>query len=67
MKAEAQRRADRAGGIAGEIEKYLAGESDHAHPGIERDERTGVTKNAIGRAGQHRIGEHDFFEQARAS
>src|SRR5205809_1271185 len=30
METEAQRRADRAGGIAGEIEKYLTSESDDA-------------------------------------
>ena len=64
MKAEAEGRADRAGGIAGEIEKDLSGESDDAYPGIERDERTGVTKNAIGRTGKHGVGEDNFFEQA---
>ena len=66
MKAETQSGADGAGGIAGEIEKDLTGEGDDAHPRIERDERTGVTKDAIGRAGEHRVGEHDFFEQAQS-
>src|SRR5712691_9361439 len=65
MKAEAKRRADRADGIAGEIKKYLASEGHDAEPGIERDERTGVTKNAISRTGQHRVGEHNFFKQAQ--
>src|SRR5205823_13493252 len=63
METEAQGRADRAGGIAGEIEKYLTRESDDTYPRIERDERTSVTKNTIGRTRQHRIGEHNFFEQ----
>ena len=45
MKAEAQCRADRADGIAGEIEKDLAGKCDHARPGIERDERTAITED----------------------
>src|SRR5881398_3369901 len=44
MKAKAEGRADGAGGIAGEIKKYLTGECHHAEPGIERNERTGVTK-----------------------
>src|SRR5712672_3474722 len=56
MKTKAQSGADGAGGITGEIEKDLAGECDHAHPGIERHEWTAVTKDAIGRTGQHRIG-----------
>ena len=57
------RRADSAGRIAGKIEKYLAGERHDTQPGIERNERSRVTKDAIGRTGEHRIGEHDFFEQ----
>src|SRR6266404_4590352 len=65
MKTEAKSRADGADGIAGEIEKYLAGEGHDAEPRIERNERTGVTKNAIGRTGQHRVGEHNFFKQAQ--
>src|SRR5947199_6404747 len=55
MKAEAESRADGAGGIAGEVEKNLSRESHHAEPRVERNERTGITKNAIGRAGQHRV------------
>ena len=62
MKAKAERGADGAGRIAGEIEKYLARERHDAQPGIERCERTCVTKDAIGRTGEHRVGEHDFFE-----
>ena len=64
MKTEAERGADRAGGITGEIKEYLAGECHDTQPGIQRDERPGITKNAIGRTGKHRVGEHDFFEQA---
>src|SRR6266850_3148579 len=41
MKTETESRADGAGGITCEIEKDLASEGDDAHPGIERDERTG--------------------------
>ena len=65
-KSKTKSRADRAGGITGEIKKYLAGECHDAQPGIERDERASVTKDAIGRTGKHRIGEHDFFEQAES-
>src|SRR2546426_8528749 len=66
METKAERSADGAGGIASEIEKYLAGECYDAHPGIESDERTGVTKDAIGRIGKHGVGEHDLFEQAES-
>src|SRR5438132_4856658 len=66
MKAEAESRANGAGRIAGEIEKYLTGECHDTQPGIQRDERTRVTKDAVGRAGEHRVGEHDFFEQAKS-
>ncbi len=64
MKAKAKSGADGAGGITGEIKKYLAGECHDTQPGIQRDERASITKNAIGRTGEHRVGEHDFFEQA---
>ena len=64
MKSETERSADRADGIAGEIEKDLSGKRDHPRPRIERDQRPAVTKNAIGRASQHRIREHHFFEKA---
>src|SRR5436189_5557735 len=63
MKAKAESCANGAGRVAGEIEKYLAGERHDAEPGIKRDERTSVTKDAIGRTGEHHVGEHDFFEQ----
>src|ERR1700730_17615106 len=43
MKAETESRANRAGGITGEIEKDLAGEGEDAHPGVECDERSAVT------------------------
>src|SRR6266853_3443829 len=66
MKAKAESRANGAGGVAGEIEKYLAGECHDTQPGIQRDERTSVTKDAIGRTGEHRVGEHDFFEQTES-
>src|SRR3981081_3179114 len=62
MKAKTESSADGANGIAREIEEDLAGEGDDAHPGIERDQRTGITKDAVGRTGQHGIGQHDFFE-----
>ena len=35
MKTQAQRRADSAGGITGEIKKYLAGECHDTQPGIQ--------------------------------
>jgi hypothetical protein len=63
MKAKAESRANGAGGITGEIKKYLTGECHDAEPGIERDQRTSVTKDAIGRTGEHCVGEHNFFEQ----
>src|SRR6266404_4443671 len=66
MKAKAESRANGAGRIAGEIEKYLAGECHDTQPGIQRDERTRVTKDAVGRTGEHRVGKHDFFEQAKS-
>src|SRR2546423_1304649 len=66
MKAKAEGRANGTGRIAGEIEKDLSGKSNDAHPGIERDERTSVTKDSIGRAGKQGVGEHDFFEQAES-
>src|SRR5438094_8196136 len=65
MKAKAERGADGARGIAGEIKKYLAGKCHHAEPGIERDERTGVTKDTIGRTGKHRVGKHDLSNKPR--
>src|SRR6266545_5088610 len=64
MKTQAQRGADSASGIAREIKEYLAGECHHAQPRIHCDEWSSITKNAIGRTREHRIGEHDFFEQA---
>jgi hypothetical protein len=66
VKAKAESRANGAGGITGEIKKYLAGECHDAQPGIERNERTSVTKNAISRTGKHSVGEHDFFKQAES-
>src|SRR5437899_2827391 len=63
MKAKTESRANGAGGVAGVIEKYLAGECHNTEPGIECDERTGVTKDAIGRTRKHRVGQHDFLEQ----
>src|ERR1044071_3189751 len=64
MKTEAKSRTNRAGGITGEIEKDLTGKGEDAHPGIERDEGTSVTKDSVGCVGKHRVSEHDFFEQA---
>src|SRR6266699_511135 len=66
MKAKAESRANGAGRIAGEIEKYLAGECHDTQPGIQRNERTRVTKDAVGRTRKRRVGEHDFFEQAKS-
>src|ERR1039457_1541794 len=66
MEAEAERRADRAGGIAGEVEKDLSGEGNDAHPGVERDERSAITKYSIGRSREHGVGQDDFFEQAQS-
>src|SRR6266700_711933 len=65
MKAETQSRADRACGVTGEIKKYLASECYDAEPRIERNKRTAVTKDAIGRTGKHRVGQHDFLEEAQ--
>src|SRR6266498_3614995 len=62
MKTKTQRGADSAGGITGKIKKYLAGECHDTQPGIQCDEWPSVTKNAVGRTREHRIGEHDFFE-----
>ena len=42
MKAKAESCANGAGRVAGEIEKYLAGERHDAEPGIKRDERTSL-------------------------
>ena len=50
MKPETEGAADGAGRVAGKIKKYLTGEREDADPGIERDERPAVSKNAIGRA-----------------
>ena len=66
MEAEAKGRTDRAGGIAGEIEKDLAGESHHAQPGIKRDERPAVAKNSVGRTGEHGVGQNDLLEQSQS-
>src|SRR2546423_952867 len=66
MKTKAESRANGAGGVAGEIEKYLAGECHDTQPGIQRDEWTSVTKDAISRTGKHRVGEHDFLEQTES-
>src|SRR5205814_8515475 len=66
MKAKAESRADGACRVAGEIEEYLAGECHNTQPGIQRDERTSINKDAIRRTGKHRVGEHDFFEQAKS-
>ena len=62
MKSKAEGSTDCACGIAGKIEKYLAGKCHYTQPGIHRDEWAGITKNSIRRAGKHRICEHDFFE-----
>src|SRR5207237_1211357 len=66
MKAKRQGRADGAGRITGEIEKYLSGKCDHACPRIERDEWAGISENAIGRAGKQGIGEDNFLEQSES-
>ena len=63
VEPEAQRGADRADRVAGEIEKDLARESHHARPGIERDERPTIGEDSVGRAGEERVGEHDLFEK----
>src|SRR3954453_1946113 len=64
METKTEGGADRAGRVASEVKENLASESDYPCPGIEGDERTAVAEDAIGRAGQHRIGEHDFLEKA---
>src|SRR5262249_11805682 len=65
MKAKRERGADRRDWITREIEKDLAGKREHAGPRIRRNKRTGVTEDRIGRAGEQRIGEHDFFEKSK--
>src|SRR5438067_1872261 len=62
MKTKTQRSADGAGGIAGKIKKYLTGKCHDTQPGIQCDEWPSVTKNAVSRTREHRIGEDDFFE-----
>src|SRR3954447_16337523 len=53
MEPEAEGGADRAGRVASEVEEDLPGKRDHADPGIERDKRTAVAKDAIRRTGKH--------------
>src|SRR5690349_9766941 len=65
MKPQRQCRADRGDGITGEIEKDLAGEREHAGPGIERNQRTGITEDAVGWAGKKSVSEDNFFEQTQ--
>ena len=65
MESKAQSGTDRAGGVAGEIEKYLAGERNDSGPRIERDQRTTVSKNAIGRSGKHGVCDHNLLEQTQ--
>ena len=52
MKTECKRGADRADRVAGEIEKDLSRERDHARPRIERDERPAVIEDAVSRPGK---------------
>src|ERR1700730_5287496 len=47
MEAEAEGRANRAGRIAGEVEKDLSGKGDDAHPGVERNQWSPVIKYSI--------------------
>src|SRR5262249_36030229 len=65
MKAERECSANRGQGVAGEITKDLPSEGEDAGPRIERDERTGITEDAIGRAGEQCVSENNFFEQAQ--
>src|ERR1700687_5403788 len=48
MEAESQSRPDGASRVTGEIEKYLSGKRDHPRPRIERDQRPGITEDAVG-------------------
>src|SRR6266487_2683299 len=63
MKSQAEGSADCTDGIPGEIEKYLPGKGHYAEPGIKRNQRTRIAENTIRRAGQHRVGEHNFLKQ----
>src|ERR1051325_10750665 len=64
METERERGTDRGDGVTGEIEKDLSRKSEDTGPGIERDQRTGVTENPIGRTGEQSVGENNFLEQA---
>src|SRR5579864_596910 len=66
MKTEGEGGADCSDGIAGEIKKDLSGKREHARPGIEGNQGTGITEDAIGRAGEESVGEDNFFEQAQS-
>ena len=65
MKSKAQCRADRADGVAREIEKDLARKCHHTRPRIERDQRTAITEDRVRRPGEKCVGEHDFLEKAQ--
>src|ERR1700704_2836896 len=63
MEAEAEGRADRAGRIAGKIEKDLSGKGNDAHPGVERDEWSTVAEYSVRGTGEHGVGQDDLFKQ----
>src|ERR1041385_3344523 len=65
MKSKSERGADRADRIAGEIEKDLARERDHAGPRIERDQRASVIEDAVRGTGKQGVGENNFFKQTQ--
>src|SRR4051794_15289004 len=65
MKAEGQRGTDRGNGIAGEIEKDLASEREHAGAGIERNQWTRITEDAVGRTRQKSVCENNLFKHTQ--
>src|SRR3954470_5097929 len=60
VEPETERGADSADGIAREIKKDLAGKSDHAGPGIEGYQGATITEDAVSRAREQSVGEHDL-------
>src|SRR5436190_2091317 len=62
MEAERERGTDRTDRVTGEIEEDLPGKRDYAGPGIQCDQRSGVTEDAISRSGKQSVGEDDLFK-----
>src|SRR5687767_9564824 len=63
VKAEAERGANRARGIPGEVEEDLSRESKYAGPGIESGKGATIGEDLFRRAGEHHVSEDGLFEQ----